>query len=518
MTYDLLVVGAGSAGAIVATRVAERSDKSVILIEAGPDYPDLADLPDELRYGHATGARVSVSQKHMWPYVAQATPTAPPMAVPRGRVTGGSSAVNGQIFLRGLPEDYDGWAEQGNDLWDYRQVLPYLLRLESDPEFANENHNVDGRIGVHRYPREQWLPSQRAFFESCLALGFAECPDANAPSSTGVGPYPLNNPNGIRVSTALGYLPHARGLPNFSLLSNTTVRRVLFDDDRAVGVEVDGENGPETIDARHVVLSGGAIGSPHLLLLSGVGPAQQLREFGIDVVQDRPGVGKHLQDHCMVELFWKTKPEFHAELSDPRVQVVLRYTAEGSDIRNDMWITALTFLDEFKMYSGIHLALSEGELTLASRDPHVHPNLDYGYATDENDRRRLRIAARLGVEIASQPALQEILAERIHPSEEVLGSDSALDEWIQYVITSSQHIACTARMGPASNPDAVVDQFCNVHGVAGLSVADASVLPRMIRANTNVTTMMIGERVASFILDDEARSAARSVAAAAADA
>jgi choline dehydrogenase len=508
MRYDVIVVGAGSGGSIVASRLSEDPRLSVLLLEAGPDYPTLEELPDELKYGHATGARVSVSERHMWPYVAKATPTAPPMPVPRGRVTGGSSAVNGQIFLRGLPEDYDKWFAEGNDGWGFADVLPVLRSIENDRNFTGELHGNDGPIGVHRYQEADWLSPQRAFREACLSSGFADCPDANEPDSTGVGPYPLNNPDGIRISTALGYLSTARSRPNLTLRPDAVVRRVVFDGPRAIGVEIDSPGGPELVEAAEIVLSGGAIGSPHLLLLSGVGPADQLEPLGIDVVHHLPGVGQNLQDHPMVELSWRMKPAHLLDTSCPRVQIVLRYTAGGSALRNDMWITPLCYKDEFKMYTGIHFAVGRGELRIESKDHTVAPSLDYRYLEEPFDQQRIREAARLGLSLAEDAAFSDIIEARVAPTDDDLSSDDALDAWIQRGATSSQHIACTAKMGPASDPMAVVDQFGRVHGLTHLRVADASIMPNMIRANTNVSTMMIGERIAAFIASEKEQLAA----------
>jgi choline dehydrogenase len=494
MRFDVIVVGAGSAGAIVATQLAE-AGRGVLLLEAGPDYARIEDLPDELRHGFATGARVSVSDRHRWPFVARATATAPPMPVPRGKVTGGSSAINGQIFLRGLPEDYDAWAEQGNEGWAWDDVLPHLIEIEADRDFATPVHGTAGPIGVHRYPPEDWLPGQRGFFAACRAAGYPECPDANEPWSTGVGPYPLNNPDRVRISTAIGYLSRVRGLPNFTLRPDAMVRRVVFDGTRAVGVEYERDGEVSVAEAEEIVLSGGAIGSPHLLLLSGVGPGDQLARFGIELVHELPGVGRNLRDHPMVELLWKTHEELDPGL--PRVQVVLRFTATGSDLRNDLWICPLCFRDEIRMYPGLHLPAGQGELRLQSGDPHVQPEIDYRYLEHDADQRRLREAVRVALRVTEHPVFAELVRERVYPTAADVASDEALDAFIQRSATSSQHPAGTCRMGPSSDPLAVVDAVGRVHGVANLRVADASIMPDVIRANTNVTTMMIGARIAA---------------------
>jgi choline dehydrogenase-like flavoprotein len=279
-----------------------------------------------------------------------------------------------------------------------------------------------------------------------------------------------------------------------------------------VAVEVDSGGERFIVEGEEIILSAGAIGSPHLLLLSGIGPRGQLRDFGIPVVHDLPGVGQNLRDHPIIYITWRTKPEHPLDGFAPRIQLALRWTAEGSHLWNDLMIFMQSFATErvdrggdrmaplgIRMLGVLDLAMSTGELRLQSTDPTVQPLLDYRYLADEFDRRRMREMVRLAVRLAEQEAFQPIIAERIEPTDAELASDAALDEYLLREVTTGQHISGTCKMGPASDPLAVVDQFGRVHGLQNLRVADASIMPNCIRANTNVTTMMIGERIADFI-------------------
>ncbi|MFN8514329.1 MAG: GMC family oxidoreductase N-terminal domain-containing protein [Chloroflexia bacterium] len=392
------------------------------------------------------------------------------------------------------------------------RCCPTTRKLERDLDVAAPYHGATGPVPVKRWPRAEWLPPQRAFEAACLAAGFPASPDHNAPDAHGVGPLPLNTLDGVRHSTSLAYLSAARGRPNLTILADCRATRVLFDGQRATGVVARQGGATTTYLADEIILSAGAVGSPHLLMLSGIGPAGQLRAVGLPVLADRPGVGQNLRDHPHVYATWRPHPGYQMDPDLPRYQLGLRYTVPGSSLRNDMQLLMTSFATDRVDRGGdgrtpvgitiqpvLNLARSSGRLTIESSDPTVQPAIDLNLLDDPTDRSRLRDALHLALDLARHPAFADILGERLAPGDDDFASEAALDAWMLREVTHTNHICGTCAMGPSSDPLAVVDQTGRAHGFDHLRVVDLSIVPDCVRANTNATAMMIGERIADLI-------------------
>jgi choline dehydrogenase-like flavoprotein len=543
--FDVVVVGAGAAGCVIANRLSADPACRVAIVEAGPtDRAFPMNWKTTLPIGNVF---LLPHARYNWQHVFQGGPGVNDreIACPRGRLLGGCTSVNGTVYIRGNRRDYDDWAARGNVGWRFDDVLPWFRKHENREGPPSPLHGTGGELDVQQLRSSN--PLARAFVAAAVEAGHRQSDDFNGPEQDGFGLFDLNQRRGVRLSSSRAFLHPVLGRPNLELITDALVEKIRIENGRAVGVTIVRDGHRAELDAaREVVLAAGTVNSPQLLLLSGIGPAQDLARHGIAVVRDLPGVGENLQDHPTASiavdnpsresyaLNWRAAPRNALAplryLVQRRGMLASNAAEAGGFIRTrtglDRPDVQMTFMVGMKTNARtlprahgfvVHVAVlrpsTRGRLELASRDPAARPVMRGRFLESAADVETLVAGMKEARRILTMPALRPCSGAELAPGPQA-SSDADLAAYVRATATTTYHPVGTCRMGPANDAGAVVDAQLRVHGVAGLRVADASIMPDIIGGNTSAPSMMIGERAAAFIAEgSRARQPGASVAA-----
>ncbi len=524
--FDYIIVGAGSAGCVLANRLSEDSDNQVLLLETGgSDKSIFIQMPTALSIPMNT-------KKYAWQFETQPEPFLDNrrMHCPRGKVLGGSSSINGMVYVRGHAKDFDEWQQHGAQQWDYAHCLPYFQKAETWAFAADEYRGTEGPLGVNNGNNMQ-NPLYQAFVDAGVEAGYFSTPDYNGAKQEGFGPMHMTIKNGVRSSTSNAYLRPAMSRSNLTVVTHALVHKVLLEGKKAVGVRY--ERKGKVIDVavnKEVILSAGPIGSPHILQLSGIGPKAALAEAGIKLKHELAGVGENLQDH--LEFYFQFKCKQPISLNGKLdlwskfligTRWILTRTGLGAtnhfescgfirskesvewpDLQYHFLPAAMRYDGKeafaghgFQVHIGHNKPKSRGYVKAVSSDPKAHPQIRFNYLEHEEDREGFRACVRLTREIIGQSALDEFRGEEIQPGIDVQ-SDEEIDTFVRQFVESAYHPSCSCKMG--TDELAVVDPQTKVHGIEGLRVVDSSIFPTIPNGNLNAPTIMVAERAADMIL------------------